>query len=134
MVARWDAGWRACLSDQLAAAAAMAGVAYACCLSGSPNGIEKICGGGSASIVGASGSLGEWMVARQNHGERLPCFQLVYEIGLLFAAEESDTELLALEVVGKHSRFVARNSDLNIEQFVSKEAGDMRQPIDFLSS
>ncbi len=79
-------------------------------------------------------ALGERMIARQDHDERLLCYKFVFEIGLLLAAEESDIELPALEVVGKHCRTVARNSDLNIEQFVSKEAGDMRQPIDFLPS
>jgi hypothetical protein len=79
-------------------------------------------------------ALGELMIARQDRDERLLSYKFVFEIRLLFAAEESDIKLPALEVLGKLCRTVARNSDLKIEQFVSKEAGDMRQPIDFLPS
>jgi hypothetical protein len=61
------------------------------------------------------------MIARENHDERLLCYQLVFKIGLLLPAEKSDIKSSALEVVCKHCGMVARNSDFDIEQFVSKE-------------
>jgi hypothetical protein len=61
------------------------------------------------------------MIARENHDERLLCYQLVFKIGLLLPAEKSDIKSSALEVVCQHCGMVARNSDFDIEQFVSKE-------------
>src|SRR4029077_20810072 len=73
------------------------------------------------------------MIARENHDERLLRDQFVFKIGIRLPAEESDIELPALEVVRKHCRMVARNSNFNIGQFVTKEACGARQPIDFLA-
>src|SRR6476660_3045686 len=72
------------------------------------------------------------MIARQNHDERLLCYQLVFKIGLLFPAVKSDIKSAALEVVCKHCRMVARNPDFDIEQFVAKYACGTRQPVDLL--
>src|SRR6266436_8734 len=77
-------------------------------------------------------ALSERMVARENHDERLLRHQFVFKIGLLFPAEESDIEFSALEVVCQHCRMVARNSDFDIEQFVSKDGCGTRQPVDLL--
>ena len=67
-------------------------------------------------------ALSERMIARENHDERLLCYQLVFKIGLLFPAEKSDIKSSALEVVCKRCGMVARNSDFHIEQFVAKDA------------
>src|SRR4029077_4456542 len=72
------------------------------------------------------------MIARENHDERLLCYQSVFKIWLLFPAEKSDIKSSALEVVCKHCGMVARNSDFDIEQFVSKDACGTRQPVDLL--
>jgi hypothetical protein len=71
-------------------------------------------------------ALSERMIARENHDERLLCYQLVFKIGLLFPSEKSDIKSSALEVVCKHCGMVARNSDFDIEQFVSKDARGTR--------
>src|SRR4030081_1025612 len=72
------------------------------------------------------------MIARKKTDERLPCRQFVFEIGLLFPAEESNIKFSALEVVGKHRRMVARDSDFDIEQFVAKNGRGARQPLGLL--
>jgi hypothetical protein len=46
-------------------------------------------------------ALSERMIARENHDERLFCYQLVFKIGRLFPAEKSDIKSSALEVVCK---------------------------------
>src|SRR3984893_4353842 len=78
-------------------------------------------------------AFSERMIAREHHDERLLCYQLVFKVGLLFPTEKSDIKSPALEVVCKHCGMVARNSDFDIEQFVSKDGCGTRQPVDLLS-
>src|ERR1700719_3493810 len=78
-------------------------------------------------------AFSERMIAREHHDERLLCYQLVFKVGLLFPTEKGDIKSPTLEVVCKHCGMVARNSDFDIEQFVSKDGCGTRQPVDLLS-
>jgi hypothetical protein len=66
----------------------------------------------------------------RNAGQlRVLCYQLVFKIGLRFPAEKSDIKPSALEVICKHCGMVARNSDFDIEQFVSKDGCGTRHSV-----